>query len=64
MVSQGRTINSSKPSKGCVALAPIMQFYFYIIDINYRCKMVKGTCLAAPQRKIETPRKLDPKNPQ
>jgi hypothetical protein len=40
-------------------LAPNMQFYFYIIDRkSNRRKMVKGTCLAAPQRKTGTPRRL------
>jgi hypothetical protein len=35
--------------------APIIQFYFYRIDRNNRCKMVKGTCLAALERKFGTP---------
>jgi hypothetical protein len=39
-------------AKVCASLAPIMQFYFYRIDRKlYGHKMVKGTCLAAPQRK-------------
>jgi hypothetical protein len=52
-------------AKVCAALAPIMQFYFYIIDrkSNGR-KIVKGTCLAAPQRKIGTPRRLGPGCPR
>jgi hypothetical protein len=47
-------------------LAPIMQFYFYRIDRDniYRHKMVKDTFLAAPQRKIGTPQKLDFRIPQ
>jgi hypothetical protein len=40
-------------------LAPTMQFYFYIIDRNYRWKMVKGTCLIALRRKDQSPRILD-----
>jgi hypothetical protein len=46
-------------------LAPIMQFYFYRIDreSNGR-KMVKGTCLAALQRKTGTPRRLGPGSPR
>jgi hypothetical protein len=42
-----------------------MQFYFYRIDrkSNGR-KMVKGTCLAAPQRKIGTPQRLGPESPR
>jgi hypothetical protein len=52
-------------AKVCVALAPIMQFYFYIIDRESNgCKMVKGTCLAAPQRKTGTPQRLGPGSPQ
>jgi hypothetical protein len=49
----------------CAALAPIMQFYFYRIDwkSNGR-KMVKGTCLAAPQRKTGTPQRLGPRSPR
>jgi hypothetical protein len=40
-------------AKFCAAFAPIMQLYFYRIDrkSNGR-KMIKGTCLAAPQRKL------------
>jgi hypothetical protein len=46
-------------------LAPIMQFYFYRIDReSNRCTMVKGTCLAALQRKIGTPQRLGPGSPQ
>jgi hypothetical protein len=46
-------------------LAPIMLFYIYRIDRKlYGHKMVKGTCLAAPQRKIGTPRKLGLESPQ
>jgi hypothetical protein len=46
-------------------LAPIMQFYFYKIDRESNGhKMVKGTCLAAPQRKIGTPQRLGPSTKQ
>jgi hypothetical protein len=42
-----------------------MQFYFYRIDReSNRCKMVKGTCLAAPQGKSGTPRRLGPGSPR
>jgi hypothetical protein len=42
-----------------------MQFYFYRIDReSNRCKMVKGTCLAAPQGKSGTPRRLGPRSPR
>jgi hypothetical protein len=46
-------------------LAPNMQFYFYRIDrkSNGR-KMVKGTCLATPQRKTGTPQSLGPGSPR
>jgi hypothetical protein len=38
-----------------------MQFYFYRIDKKSNGqKMVKGTCLAAPQRRTGTPRRLGP----
>jgi hypothetical protein len=40
-------------------LASIMQFYFYKIDRNNRCKMIKGTCLATSQRKTGTLQTLD-----
>jgi hypothetical protein len=52
-------------AKVCIALAPIMQFYFYRIDneSNGR-KMVMDTCLAAPQEKSGTPRRLGPGSPQ
>jgi hypothetical protein len=46
-------------------LAPIMQFYFYRIDReSIGRKMVKGTCLAGPQRKTGTPRRLGPGSPR
>jgi hypothetical protein len=39
-------------TKVCVALAPNMQFYFYrIARKNNGRKMVRGTCLAALQRR-------------
>jgi hypothetical protein len=42
-----------------------MQFYFYRIDReSNRCKMVKGTCLATPQGKSGTPRRLGPGSPR
>jgi hypothetical protein len=42
-----------------------MQFYFYRIDRESNgCKMVKGTYLAAPQRKSGTPRRLGPGSPR
>jgi hypothetical protein len=45
-------------------LAPNMQFYFYRIDRKSNgCKMVKGTCLAAPQKKTGTPRRLGLESP-
>jgi hypothetical protein len=31
---------------------------------NNECKMVKGTCLADPRRKVGTPQKLGPESPQ
>jgi hypothetical protein len=47
------------------ALAPNMQFYFYIIDrkSNGR-KMDNGTCLTAPKRRTATPRWLGPGSPR
>jgi hypothetical protein len=52
-------------AKVSVVLAPILQFYFYIIDRKSNgYKMVKGTCLAAPQRKTGTPRRLGPRSPR
>jgi hypothetical protein len=52
-------------AKVCAALAPIMLFYFYRIDrkSNGR-KVVKGTCLAVPQRKTGTPQRFGPGSPQ
>jgi hypothetical protein len=42
-----------------------MQFYFYKIDRESNgCKMVKDTCLAAPQRKTGIPRWHGPRSPQ
>jgi hypothetical protein len=43
-----------------------MQLEFYRIDMenNYRCNMFKVTCLADPQRKAGTPRRLGFGNPQ
>jgi hypothetical protein len=63
--AQGRQSILVGLAKVCAALAPNMQFYFYRIDrkVN-RHKMVKDTCLAAPQRKTGTPRRLDPRSPQ
>jgi hypothetical protein len=45
-------------AKVCTALAPIMQFYFYRIDRNNRCKMFKGTWLFALERIDRSPRIL------
>jgi hypothetical protein len=51
--------------KVCATLAPIMQFYIYRIDRKSNgCKMVKGTCLAALQRKTGTPQRLGPGSPR
>jgi hypothetical protein len=42
-----------------------MQFYFYRIDReSNRRKMVKGTCLDAPQREIGAPQRLGPGSPR
>jgi hypothetical protein len=52
-------------AKVYAALAPIMQFYFYRIDRESNgCKMAKGTCLAAPQRRARTPRRLGHGSPR
>jgi hypothetical protein len=47
------------------ALAPDMQFYFYRIDRKSNGhKMVKATCLATPQGRTGTPRRLGPISPR
>jgi hypothetical protein len=49
----------------CASLDPIMQFHLYRIDRkSIWCKMVKGTCLGAPQRTTETPQRLGPGSPR
>jgi hypothetical protein len=51
-------------AKVYATLTPNMQFYFYRIDRKSNGhKMVKGTYLAAPQRKTGTPRRLGPGSP-
>jgi hypothetical protein len=59
-------MNSSRPREVCAMLAPIMQFYFYLLErrVIGTKKLSRGTCLAALRKGTWTCQMLAPGNLQ